>query len=216
MKNSSADQETQLIQAQDWAQQLLSLNDLIGRRFPRSEPRQGALTSLKGLLSPLERKNSWQLAQQAGDATPFATQHLLGRARWDADAVRDDLQTYVIDHLADPDSCSSLMKQASLKKATKVQASLANTLAPLVASRVVRSVSSYTGLQKKMRWSKGINHYYSNRAPKIQSHFDVQVGISLCGCQKLAGLVSSYHLSDDGTRLPDGDASESGRGSSNR
>jgi SRSO17 transposase len=119
MNNSSADQETQLIQAQDWAQQLLSLNDLIGRRFPRSEPRQRALTYLKGLLSPLERKNSWQLAQQAGDATPFATQHLLGRAQWDADAVRDDLQTYVIDHLADPDAVLILDETGFLKKGDK-------------------------------------------------------------------------------------------------
>src|SRR6202012_2227689 len=57
---------------------------------------------LKGLLSPVERKNSWQLAEVVGDRTPYALQHLLGRARWDADAVRDDLRDYVIEHLGDP------------------------------------------------------------------------------------------------------------------
>jgi SRSO17 transposase len=57
---------------------------------------------LKGLLSPVERKNGWQLAEVVGDPTPYALQHLLGRARWDADAVRDDLRDYVIEHLGDP------------------------------------------------------------------------------------------------------------------
>ena len=42
---------------------------------------------LRGLLSPVERKNGWQLAEEAGDQTPYATQHLLGRAVWSADEV---------------------------------------------------------------------------------------------------------------------------------
>jgi SRSO17 transposase len=51
----------------------------------------------------VERKNGWQLAAVAGgDPTPYATQHLLGRADWDADAVRDDLRAYVVEHLGDP------------------------------------------------------------------------------------------------------------------
>ena len=52
----------------------------IGRRFARAEARRRAEVYLRGLLSPLERKNGWQLAEAAGDATPYATQHLLGRA----------------------------------------------------------------------------------------------------------------------------------------
>jgi SRSO17 transposase len=50
----------------------------------------------------VERKNSWQLAEVIGDPTPYALQHLLGRAHWDADAVRDDLRDYVVEHLGDP------------------------------------------------------------------------------------------------------------------
>jgi SRSO17 transposase len=56
---------------------------------------------LQGLLSPVERKNSWQLAEEMGEATPYGVQHLLGRASWDADEVRDDLRAYVVEHLGD-------------------------------------------------------------------------------------------------------------------
>ncbi len=55
-------------------------------------PRGRAQAYLRGLLSPVERKNGWQLAEAAGDRTPYALQHLLGQADWDPDAVRDDLR----------------------------------------------------------------------------------------------------------------------------
>ena len=57
------------------------------------------MTYLRGLLAPLERKNGWHLAEAAGDRTPDAVHDFLGRARWDAEAVRDDLQAYVIERL---------------------------------------------------------------------------------------------------------------------
>ena len=52
----------------------------IGQRFARAEPRQRALVYLRGLLSPVPRKNGWQLAEHAGDRSPYGVQHLLGRA----------------------------------------------------------------------------------------------------------------------------------------
>jgi SRSO17 transposase len=60
--------------------------------FERAEPRRRAMAYLRGLLSPTERKNSWQLAEVSGDATPYGFQPLLRRALWDADAVRDELR----------------------------------------------------------------------------------------------------------------------------
>ena len=96
-----------------------TLAESIGHHFPRSEPRQRALAYLKGLLSPVERKNSWQLAEQAGDPSPYGVQHLLGRAQWSADAVRDDLQSYVIKHLADSDAVLILDETGFIKKGTK-------------------------------------------------------------------------------------------------
>ncbi len=71
-------------------------------RCAREEARLRTQAYLRGLLSPRERKNGWQLAEAVGDQTPYATQHLLGRADWDAEAVRDDLQAYVVEHLGDP------------------------------------------------------------------------------------------------------------------
>ena len=119
MKTSSADQAAQIKQAQGWAAQLQTLSNRIGHRFPRSEPRQRAFAYLQGLLSPVERKNGWQLAEQAGDAAPYGVQHLLGRAQWDADAVRDDLQVYVVEHLADPEAVLILDETGFLKKGDK-------------------------------------------------------------------------------------------------
>ena len=58
---------------------------------------------MKGLLGPVERKNSWQLAEYVGDDTPDGVQRLLSTYDWDADLVRDDLRIYVIKHLGDMD-----------------------------------------------------------------------------------------------------------------
>ena len=74
----------------------------IGGRFGRVEPRRRARAFVLGLLAGLPRMNCWTIAEHAGDPTPDGMQHLLERARWDTDGVRDDLRGYVIDHLGDP------------------------------------------------------------------------------------------------------------------
>ena len=84
-----------------WVKELGDLHACIARHFARAEPRQHALTYLKGLLGPLERKNGWQIAEWGGNQTPDGIQRLLSKAKWDADLVRDDLQRYVMEHLAD-------------------------------------------------------------------------------------------------------------------
>jgi DDE superfamily endonuclease len=67
-------------------------------------------------LSAVERKNGWQLAEQAGEAAPYGVQHLLGRATWEADEVRDDLRAYVVDHLGDPEGVLIVEETGFLKK----------------------------------------------------------------------------------------------------
>jgi SRSO17 transposase len=84
-----------------WVKELGDLHARIARHFVRAEPRQHVLTYLKGLLGPLERKNGWQIAEWGGDQTPDCIQRLLSKAKWDAGLVRDDLQRYVMDHLAE-------------------------------------------------------------------------------------------------------------------
>jgi SRSO17 transposase len=82
-----------------WAQGLEEVMDRIGVRFGRVEPRRRALAYLRGLLSPVERKNGWQLAEAAGDRTSDGVQDFLARAQWEADLVRDDLRAYMVAQL---------------------------------------------------------------------------------------------------------------------
>jgi SRSO17 transposase len=119
MKAKLTDTEVAVEQAQQWADELQEVKELIGDRFSRSEARERALTYLRGLMSPSERKNGWQLAEQAGDETPYATQHLLGRAVWSADEVRDDLRNYVVKYLGDEEGVLVLDETGFLKKGTK-------------------------------------------------------------------------------------------------
>jgi SRSO17 transposase len=101
-----------------WEHAWKGLVERVGAHFPRAETRQHVADYLKGLLSPIERKNSWQLAEAVGEETPYALQHLLGRASWDADAVRDDLRSYVIEHLGDPQGVLAIDETGFLKKGT--------------------------------------------------------------------------------------------------
>lgn len=102
-----------------WAAGLEAMAERIGPHFARTEARRRAGLYLKGLLSPIERKNGWQLAEEVGDQTPYGVQHLLGRAEWDADAVRDDVRAYGMEHLADPQGVQVIDETGFLKKGTK-------------------------------------------------------------------------------------------------
>jgi SRSO17 transposase len=106
-------------QVGEWADEITVVGERIGGRFARSEPRQRAVGYVRGLLSGTERKNGWQLAEHLGDPTPDGVQHLLARADWDADAVRDDLLGYVREHLGDPDGVLVVDETGFLKKGTK-------------------------------------------------------------------------------------------------
>lgn len=102
-----------------WAAELDTVALKLAPRFERAEPRQRVLRYLTGLLSTAERKNGWQLAELAGEATPDGMQRLLSTAHWDADAVRDDLVAYALEHLADPAAVLVLDETGFVKKGTK-------------------------------------------------------------------------------------------------
>jgi SRSO17 transposase len=102
-----------------WAAGLEELHARIASRFARSEPRERVAAYVRGLLAPVERKNSWTLAERAGEATPDGMQRLLASADWDADAVRDDLRDYVVEHLGDPAGVLVVDETGFLKKGTK-------------------------------------------------------------------------------------------------
>src|SRR5262249_41741288 len=102
-----------------WARELDVISAALSSRFERAEPRRRALAYVTGLLSTAERKNGWQLAELAGEATPDGMQRLLSTAHWDADAVRDDLIAYVLAHLGDPQAVLVLDETSFVKKGTK-------------------------------------------------------------------------------------------------
>ena len=98
-----------------WAGELDQVHARLGSHFVRREPRQRVRSYRVGLLRPVARKNSWQLAEQAGEPTPTGMQRVLSGARWDVDAVRDELRTDVVAPLGDPDGvliCSSSTRPA--------------------------------------------------------------------------------------------------------
>jgi SRSO17 transposase len=85
-------------------------------RFARVETRRRARGFLLGLLADRPRKNCWSIAEHAGDRDPHGVQHLLNRASWDTDGVRDDLRDYVITHLGDTDAVLVVDETGDLKK----------------------------------------------------------------------------------------------------
>src|SRR3982751_238149 len=91
----------------------------VAHRFGRVEPRRRARGYVLGLLAPLAGKNSWTIAEAAGDATPDGMQRLLNCYEWDADAVREDLAGYVAQHLGDPDGVLIVDETGFLKKGIK-------------------------------------------------------------------------------------------------
>ncbi|WP_397217824.1 IS701 family transposase [Nocardioides terrisoli] len=110
-------------EVEEWAAGLAEVHARIAPRFARSEPRERVLAYVRGLLAPLEKKNSWTLAESAGEAIPDGMQRLLAYADWDADAVRDDVRDYVVEHLApapgDPAGVLVVDETGFLKKGTK-------------------------------------------------------------------------------------------------
>src|SRR3954470_6001871 len=104
---------------QGWADGLDGVVDRIAPRFGRAEPRRRARAYLRGLLAPVARKNGWQLAEAVGDRTPDGVQEFLSRVHWDADAVRDDLRAYVVEHLSDEQAVLVLDETGFIKKGAK-------------------------------------------------------------------------------------------------
>jgi len=90
--------------------------DRIAPRFARYEPLRHAGALMAGMVSGLDRKNCWTIAEHRGAATPDGLQHLLSRASWDADAVRDDLRDYVIDAFGDPGAILVVDETGDVKK----------------------------------------------------------------------------------------------------
>jgi SRSO17 transposase len=99
-----------------WWTEFSAVIDRIAPRFARYEPLRHAAELMAGMVSGLDRKNCWTIAEHRGDATPDGLQHLLSRAKWDADAVRDDLRDYVVDAFGDPGAVLVVDETGDVKK----------------------------------------------------------------------------------------------------
>lgn len=104
------------IDPHDWLEEFGALADRIRPRFARYESARHAAGLVLGLLSNLERKNCWTIAEERGDVTPHGLQHMLSRASWDHDAVAGDVRDYVTSAFADPDAVLVADETGDLKK----------------------------------------------------------------------------------------------------
>jgi hypothetical protein len=101
-----------------WQEAFEAVMSRIASRFARVEPRCRVRDLVRGLLSDLPRKNCWTIAEWAWETSPDGMQHLLGRAKWDADAVRDDVREYMLEHLHDEDAVLIVDETGDVKKGT--------------------------------------------------------------------------------------------------
>src|SRR5262245_62063997 len=119
MQQQESGQDVMQAEVASWTAEWDEIQERIGPRFARSEQRRRVRRYVDGLLSPVERKNGWQLAEQAGERRPYGMQRLLAGAKWDADAVRDDLRAYVLEHLRDPRAVLVIDETGFLKQGVK-------------------------------------------------------------------------------------------------
>lgn len=99
-----------------WERELAAVKARVGRVLPRRQLRETASAFLDGLLSGIERKTGWLMAEQAGAERPYRMQALLGRSRWGADQLRDEVRAYVVEALGDPDGVLIVDETGFVKK----------------------------------------------------------------------------------------------------
>ena len=100
-------------------QELAPIHAIFENCFSRVETKASAASYFQSLISTVERKNSWQLAEQSGFENPYAFQYLLGRARWDVNQLRDSVQQYTVGFMPEEEGILSIDETGFLKKGNK-------------------------------------------------------------------------------------------------
>jgi hypothetical protein len=103
---------------------------------------------VRGLLAPLAAKNSWTLAEAAGNKTPDGMQRLLNRAAWDADGTRDDVRGYVARHLGDESGVVAAARQAQQATRSSTDAHVPFPCCGLAAARQPRRTPGDAGFSR--------------------------------------------------------------------
>ena len=112
-------EELTVADVDSWEASLQELTEGLGWLFPRPEPRALFGQMLRTMLADVPKKNSWGMAEHAGLATPQGFEHLLNGAKWDVDALRDTVRSYVLRGLSDPSGALVLDDTQAIKKGTK-------------------------------------------------------------------------------------------------
>src|SRR5215213_2311763 len=99
-----------------WASSLRDVKTRIRPLFTQARVASSAGAFLDGLLGPERRKTGWMRAEAAGDPGPWRQQAILGRGRWQADALRDVVRDYALETLADQDAVLVLDETGFLKQ----------------------------------------------------------------------------------------------------
>ncbi len=118
------------------------LEELFGRVadcFRSDQPRAQARAYVAGFLSRTERKNGWTLAEFTREAGPQKMRRLLNEYAWDTHAMRDVVQSYVVENLTEPDGVLVVDETGFVKKAPHRPGCSGSTAAPRAGLRTVRS-----------------------------------------------------------------------------
>ena len=99
-----------------WVSSLGEVKQRLRPLFSQERVAASAALFLDGLLGPERRKTGWMRAEAAGDPGPWRQQAILGRSRWDAEALRDLVCGYVVETLADPDAVLVIDETGFLKQ----------------------------------------------------------------------------------------------------
>ncbi len=102
-----------------WESRLRELTGRMGHLFARPEPLEVFGDLVEGLLSDLEKKNCWTLAQRAGHSHPGRMQSFLCRGAWSAEALEAEVRDYVVEHLGDPGGVLIIDDTQMIKKGDK-------------------------------------------------------------------------------------------------
>src|SRR5712692_4209978 len=101
-----------------WHSCLMQLHARLAPHFARPEPYQRMLRFVQGIVSSVERKNGWQLAEQAREATPYGMQRLLSQAVWNEDGVRDEIRAFALQQVGSRHVIVAIDETGFLKRGT--------------------------------------------------------------------------------------------------
>src|ERR1700758_4657780 len=99
-----------------WASSLRNIKQRIRPLFTQQRVAVSAGLFLDSLLGNEPRKTGWMRAEAAGDPGPWRQQAIRGRGRWQADALREIVRDYVVEHLADEDAVLVVDETGFLKQ----------------------------------------------------------------------------------------------------